>query len=150
MGGRHGGWEADMGDGRQTWDNHPQLLSMFTWILQNSWKERPCFSKVGGENQLPKLVVYPPYLDVALMAPCSPIHHTHRLHWVSITSVWSIPSGKLKDSCCPGCQGVGIRTLMHWCWVCKLVCTLWKWLWRVFKILKIELPLLDICSHESL
>ena len=37
-----------------------------------------------------------------------------------------------------GCKEKG--TLVHCCWECKLVQTLWKTVWRLLKKLKIELP----------
>ena len=37
-----------------------------------------------------------------------------------------------------GCGGKG--TLLHCCWVCKLVNPLWKTVWRFLRKLKIELP----------
>ena len=48
----------------------------------------------------------------------------------------------IKDFTSNKCwRGCGEReTLLHCCWECKLVQSLWKTIWRFLKKLKIELP----------
>lgn len=50
--------------------DHPNRpLSQFAWIIQNSQNERDYINKLTGENRLLKVVVvWPPGLEVALMA----------------------------------------------------------------------------------
>ena len=37
----------------------------------------------------------------------------------------------IKNKCCRGCRGKG--TLLHCCWECKLVQSLWRTVWRFLK-----------------
>jgi hypothetical protein len=101
--------------------DHPNRpLSQFAWIIQNSQNERDYINKLTGENRLLKVVVWPPGLEVALMA------HIHtqalkkkkkkkKVKYIEFPLLQSdcVSSGKLKNSCWPGCQGVDKRTLVH-------------------------------------
>ena len=59
-----------------------------------------------------------------------------RLHftWVRMAIIRKSANNK----CWRGCGEMG--TLLHCCWECKLVQTLWKRVWRFLRKLKMELP----------
>jgi hypothetical protein len=64
------------------------------------------------------------------------IKMTLRFHITSIKMAKIKTLG--KNICWRGCGERG--TLLHCCWDCKLVQPLWKFIWRFFTKLKIDLP----------